>query len=654
MLFVVADALAGAAGHAAAAPALRLAAVFGDHMVLQRGQPVRLWGTGAPGRTVRAAIAGEQGFAPVDAAGRWQLQLPPLPAGGPHMLRVDDGSTQVHHGDILFGDVWLCGGQSNMAWPLEQSAGGGVEAARASLPAVRHLRVPARAGVQPASDIPAARWQPATPAVAGQFSAVGWHFAKRVHAETGIPVGLIHIAWNGSNLETWVRRAAALDDPDLAAAVRALPRDDADLATARAREVAARVASFQGDAPPVVATPDGPASDGGFADAAFDDGRWPTLAAPQPWESQGLAGLDGVVWYRRTVELTAAQAAGAATLHLAKVDDWDETWVNGEPVGATRHYDTPRRYALRAGLLKAGRNVIAVRVTDLGQGGGFHGSEQMLRLDTAAGPVPLAGRWRARVVRIAVAPTPEANDAPTLAHNTMVAPLAQLPVRGVLWYQGESNVARAERYAGAFRRLIVDWRLHFGQPVLPFLFVQLAPFGALRDDPNLASGWAALREAQQAALSLPATAMVVTTDAGDDDGDLHPKDKRTVGERLAGLALAMADPRRPAASGPVLRRVMPQGAAMVAEFDDHGLGLTARPAGAPLAGFAVAGADGRFHAAAAHIEGRRVVVSSPRVPEPVALRFGWADNPSRNNLVDGSGLPAAPFRSDGGAHGAAR
>lgn len=648
LLAMASEAAAQGATPATDLSAPRLAAPFGEHMVLQRDRPLLLWGRGEPGRTLQAVIATSQGRTRVGADGRWRLVLPALPAGGPHVLRLHDGHRQQDYADVLVGDLWLCAGQSNMAWPLALSAGGPAEAAAADAPQIRHLRVPTRASVQPAQDLPAAAWQRATPGTVGDFSAVGWHFARHVQAHQGVPVGLINVAWNGSMLETWVRRGAALDDPALAPAVRAQPADDAAFAAARAAEVLARVQRFQGSAPTPQARSDGPADDAGLHDPAFDHSLWPTLNAPETWEPQGLQGLDGVVWYRRELALSAAQAAGPAVLHLAKVDDWDETWVNGEPVGSTRRYDLPRRYPLRPGLLRAGRNVIAVRVTDLGQGGGLYGSADSLRLDTAAGPVSLAGPWRAQVLRIGLPPGPEANDGPSLAHNAMLAPLAGLSLRGVLWYQGESNVTRAERYGATFGRLIDDWRQHFGQPALPFLFVQLAPFGAPRPDPSQPSGWAALREAQASVLSRPGTGMAVTLDLGDADGDLHPKDKRNVGLRLAALALALDDPQRPRASGPALARLQRLGTALVAEFDTQGLGLSLRSAPsapAELLGFELAAADGPFRSAQARIDGNRVIVSHPLVAEPMALRYAWADNPVQANLVDGSGLPAAPFRA---------
>jgi sialate O-acetylesterase len=470
---------------------LSLAHVFGEHMVLQREQPIRLWGRGTPGLWAEAALAGRRARAQVGSDGRWQLSLDALPAGGPHALTVASGTESLQLADVVIGDVWLCGGQSNMAWPLAQSSDARRELAAAGVPQIRELRVPERASARPGADIAAARWVVATPATVGEFSAVAYHFARRLHAETGVAVGLVVAAWNGSPLETWLSRDAALGDDDLAAAARATPPDDAALAASRQRRLAA------------------------VAAAAAASGVAP------PWSSP-------------------------------------------------------------------------------------------------------------------------AHDAPSLAHNGMIYPLRQLALSGMLWYQGESNVVRAARYVGAFQRLIADWRRQFGQGDLPFLYVQLAPFGPLQRYAPGDSAWAELRDAQRQALALPGTAMAVTTDI-DRDGDLHPRDKRSVGERLARLALHLRDPRRPAA-GTVLRAVQRSGSTLRLQFDRDD--LATRPVGSALQGFALAGADRSFRAALARIEGRQVVVWHPDLADPVAVRFGWVDNPSSSNLVDGQGLPASPFRSD--------
>jgi sialate O-acetylesterase len=618
---------------------VRLAQVFGEHMVLQREQPLRLWGWATPGQTLAVQLAGHQASVRVPADGRWAVRLPALPAGGPHRLVVA-GDQRIELKDVLIGDVWLLGGQSNMEWPLSGTDTGAQDDASPQNAQLRHLRVPLRASLQPQADIAPADWAVAEAGKVGSFSAIGYHFARQMQLVQGVPIGLINTAWGGSHLETWVRREAALADSDLAGAVRALPADAATFAQSRRRQIEALLQRWQ----PGLPWKDADTSR--WPEAGDDvDAGWPTLQAPGVWEGQGLPDLDGVVWMRRRIELSAAQAAGAASLHLAKVDDCDEVWVNGQRVGGQCGHDQPRRYAVAAGLLRAGANWIAVRITDTGGGGGFHGDAATMRLDTAAGTVPLAGAWRARVAEPRVAAEPTANDAPTLAHNGLIAPLQGLGLRGVLWYQGESNTGRAAAYAGGFQRLIQDWRSQFQQAQLPFFFVQLASYLPLQNNRPGEGGWAELRDAQAQALKLPHTGMAVALDVGDAD-DIHPRNKRTLGQRLAALALHDMGLRPAPASGPRLAHSEIKGHELWLRFTATAGGLRPARTGEALRGFLLAGADRRFVAAQARIDGDHVVLSSPAVPAPVAARYAWVDYPSESNLVGGDGLPAAPLRSD--------
>jgi sialate O-acetylesterase len=617
---------------------VRLANVFGEHMVLQRDRPLRLWGEATPGQTLTVEFAGRQARTRVGADGRWRVQLPPLAAGGPYRLRVQ-GDQTVELDDVLIGDVWLMGGQSNMERVLALTDTGAQEAASPQNAQLRQLRVPTRASVHPEAEIAPAPWVVAEPGPVGDFGAIGYHFAHFMQAVQGVPIGLIQTAWGGSMLETWVRRDAALLDPDLAPAVRALPATNAAFSAALLQRLQQRVAAWQ------PGLPVGGADADAWSAANDIDSHWPTLQAPGLWEGQGLEDLDGVVWLRKQVELSAAQAAGAGELHLAQVDDCDETWVNGQRVGGQCGYDLPRRYALPAGLLRAGANWIAVRVTDTGGGGGFHGEAAEMRLDTAAGTVSLAGAWRARVERVEAAPYPAANVAPSLAHNGLIAPLQGLSVRGVLWYQGEENAPRAAAYAEGFKRLIQDWRRQFGDPDLPFLFVQLAAYSPeVYHEPG-AGVWAELRASQAAALSLPHTGMATAIDVGD-ALDVHPRNKRALGQRLAALALHELGLRAAPAGGPRLLGQELRGRELVLRFGGTAGGLRTARAGEPLRGFSLAGADRRWVPAEARFDGDRIVLRSAAVPAPVAARYAWADNPSEANIVGGDGLPLPPLRTD--------
>lgn len=609
----------------------RFATFFGDHMVLQRDRPLQVWGSGTAGESLQVEIAGLKASAMVASSGRWQLHLPPLPAGGPHELVLRSGATTTRVQDVLVGDLWLAGGQSNMEWNLARAEGGEREVAEVEDAQVRALRVPLTAALRPQAEIAPARWVPALGGAQRDFGAVGWFFARRLRAERGVPVGLVEVSWGGTHLETWTRREVALADPALSRFVRELPAGNAAFLRQRAQRLREQALRWQGGL--ALAGP-------GFAGwAAVDEAeaRWREVRVPGAWEGQGLPDFDGRVWFRRHLTLTAAQAAGAARLHLGTIDDCDETFVNAVFVGGHCRWNEPRHHALPAGLLHEGDNVIAVRVTDTGGAGGLYGDDAVLQLELADGSrVPLAGRWRARVEAPAEPKDMLPNDAPTLAFNGLVAPLAGLPLAGVIWYQGESNVGRASAYGPAFRRHIADWRRHFGRADLPFLFVQLASFLPLERNSLQGSPWAELRDAQRQALVLPHTGMVVATDVGDAN-DIHPRNKRAVGERLA--ALALGEP------GPALYRSM-----RLKDGEVHlrfeGGPLQPRAPGEALRGFTIAAADRQFVEAMARVEGDEIVVSSTSVARPVAVRFGWVDNPEQTNLVDRRGWPVSPFRTD--------
>lgn len=629
--------LAALLGAAAVQAAPQPAAIFADGMVLQRDQPIRVWGRAEPGEAITLHFAGATAHAQAGADGRFSATLPARPAGGPFELQLQ-GKTTVTLKDVLLGDVWLASGQSNMEWELRLAANGDREVAAANFPLIRERHVAHRTSLRLEDDLAPAPWRPALPPHAASFSAVAYFFAREVHRATGVPIGIVHSSWGGTHVETWTSASGHAYDPELAALVRRLPHDPASFGVMRRERFWAIARAWQGDGAPA------PADAALTAAPAFDDSAWKTLDAPRNWEEQGLDGFDGIVWARRAVELTPAQAAGAAELQLGAIDDCDETFVNGQRLGGNCQWDEARRYTLPAGLLKPGRNVIAVRITDTGGGGGFHGDAARLQLVTAAGTLPLAGPWRARVQAPLESSGPAPNDMPTLLYNGMVHPLRGLGLRGVIWYQGESNVGRAARYQQAFPALIQDWRRVFGQPALPFYFVQLASFLPLANNTLAGSPWAELREAQRlTALHVPHTGMAVAIDIGEAD-DIHPRNKQDVGRRLALQALAGVYGQAVHPHGPRFVKTEQRGAQIAVEFDAP-QGLQAR-GGGPLRGFAVAQGDGPFHPAQARIVGTRVVLESAAVAQPDVVRYGWFDNASEANLVGGDGLPASPFRTD--------
>jgi sialate O-acetylesterase len=644
---------------------VRVDALIGDHMVVQRDRPVRIAGDAAPGEEVRVTLGATKAANTKGGAnGRWSVTLPALPAGGPYTLRVR-GTNHLTFGDIWAGEVWVASGQSNMELPLLRSKGG-ADAAALGCSGLHLYTVSNPPAAAPAAKI-GGEWRACDAASAVGFSAVAFHFARELHRALGVPVGIIQAAVGGTPAEAWTPREALRADPALAPMVEALDRamNDKPSHDELAKKLRAwETKNFHQDQ----------ANRGeklGWARAG--GGKWETMQIPQLWEAAGQ-NIDGAIWFRREVTIPEAWGGAELTLSLGAIDDFDVTYWNGERIGATgeetpQYWSAPRRYQVPGRLVKVGRNVLAVRVFDHFGGGGFAGTPAQMNLrrsatasataaapgETAEAPLPLAGTWSYKIERKLKPAVADWNtrpkllgaddpSSPTVLWNALVAPYAGLPAAGVIWYQGESNVTRAAQYRALFPAMIRGWRAAWGDAKLPFLYVQLPNFeGEGPKPPAGESAWADLREAQALALREPKTAMAVALDIGE-ARDIHPREKQEVGRRLALAALKLVYARDTIASGPTYAAAVRDGAAIKVRFTNVAGGLTTSDGAAPR-GFLIAGADRVWKAADARIEGATVIVSSPDVAEPIAVRYGWADNPAAT-LRNQADLPAAPFRSD--------
>lgn len=617
---------------------VRLANIFADHMVLQRDMPIRVWGYAEPGEKIAVQFRKQSVQSVADGKGRWVAILNNETAGGPDVLRVR-GSSTIELQDVLVGEVWVCGGQSNMEWPLKETLNAGKELAGAQYPWLRHIKIPKLASFKSEDDIARGAWLIAAPEVAGDFSAVAYYFAKQLHAHLQVPIGLISVNWGGSQLESWLSPEGMQEHRELAAHVPMLPNSLESYRTTHRQKMAARVSAWQ------TSLPLNNAATSYWRMLDYDDTNWPYLNVPQYWEEQGLESLDGVVWYRKRIHLSARQSVRPATLHLGMIDDCDETWVNSDKLQKTCGWDQKRHYALSPGVLKVGDNVIALRVTDTGGGGGFHGQAKDVYLEIGGERIDLSGKWRARVEQIQEKDSLQHNDLPTILYKGMIHPIQGYSIRGVIWYQGETNVPRAAQYANTFPLLIRDWRRHWGQGDFPFYFVQLASYLPIANNNLQSSPWAELRESQRLALGVPNTAMAVTTDIGD-EYDIHPRNKADVGYRLALQALRSAYGRDLVASGPLYLSHRIQGHEIILNFAEIGSGLATRVPGDSMRGFTIAGKNQKFMHAHARIEGEKLIVWHEALSKPEAVRYGWVNNPSEANLVNREGLPASPFRTD--------
>jgi len=619
---------------------LRPGPLFSDGMVLQRDRPIPVRGTADPGETVTVSFQGASVSRRTDDTGHWQIDLPASAAGGPYTLTIEGARETVTLEDVLVGDVWLCSGQSNMEWVVEYSMNAAAEIALATDTGIRHFKVPRSWSATPAEELVGGSWQPADSDHVGDFTAVGYFFARQLRRDIDVPVGLVNSTWGGSRIEAWMSaRSLEMGSQDVERVLEQEKQYEQEIRTA--------IEALVGTAPDQERGLVGDRAP--WADPALDDSSWSDITVPSLWESQGYEGMDGVAWYRTTFQLTEEEAHAGVVLGLGAIDDSDISWVNGHEIGRTENaWTEPRVYEVPPEFLVPGRNVIAIRVEDPQGGGGIHGHPSLLYVEVAGQRRSLAGIWRFAVDRFTVNLEDHKRVLPTLLYNAMLAPLQRYPIRGILWYQGESNADTLEdalAYGDLFVDMIRDWRHSWQDDELPFVWAQLANFNPPPTEP-VDSAWARMRESQSSALTLPRTEQAVLIDVGE-ALDIHPRDKQAVGYRLALAARAVAYGEDIVGSGPTYRGHTLRGDRIEIAFDHVGEGLVARdPAGVSLRGFAIAGADRQFVWANASIEGDRVIVWSPEVTAPVAVRYGWADNPAGANLYNRSGLPAAPFRTD--------
>ncbi len=616
--------------------------LFQDHAVLQRDQPITVWGHAAPGTPVTVTFAAQNVTTQPDAAGRWRATLRPLAAGGPYQMTVRAGRRTQTLQDLQMGDVWLCSGQSNMELPVWRALNADGEIAAAAHPSIRMFMVPKHAATSPQEHFhDAAAWAPVTSETVRDFSAACYYFARDLQKAVSVPMGLIQAAWGGSRIEAWTSAQALRAQGGLGQALDMLALHGRDPAAANRRWGehwqqwwTARPETAAGDTP---------------WQPNPGDATWlpapATLGAWERWGVPALADYNGMVWYRSQVTLTAAQAAQGATLELGPVDETDMTWVNGVEVGSQYAPGQARSYPLPPGLLKAGTNHVVINVLDTWADGGLGGPASAYALRFGDGTrVALDARWQYRA-----APGP---DAPPLApwhaatglstlYNGMIAPLGHIGLRGVAWYQGESNTGDGRGYAPRLRTLRDDWRRQFGAHT-PLLIVQLAGYGQPTVAP-VESGWAEVRDAQRrVAAEDPQSGLAVAIDIGD-AYDIHPPNKQELGRRLARLARHVAHGEAGLSpSGPTARGATRTSSGVIVHFDDVSGALVTTGALRPI-GFELCTADGSpCTYAEAELDGHDIVLRGPAAQTSTRVRYCWADGPVCT-LRDRSGAPAGPF-----------
>lgn len=626
----------------------QLAQVFGNDMVIQREKPLKIWGKDKPGSEITVQMGNQEKTTQSDEAGNWMVILKPFSTkDGPLQLTVK-GTKTINFKDILVGEVWVCSGQSNMEMPMKGSWASvfdaDAEVAAADYPNIRLFTVEKSANIIAVDTFQTTGWKKCTPENIPNFSAVAYYFGRKIYNETGIPVGLIHTSWGGTVAEAWTSSETLKKMPDFKAEVEAiekLPLDRKEQDVIFNKEFVKYQKLIRIKDPGMTET------DTVWNRPDINDNNWKVMVLPTVWEATEVGNFDGIIWFRRHVNIPEKYAGKPARLNIGPCDDLDITWFNGVIVGQGTTWDQPRKYEVPAHLVKAGNNVIVVRVQDNQGGGGIWGDKKDYSLVIGDDfNVPLDGPWKyaigVDILAIPKAPQPSwSPNRPSVLYNAMIHPLLPITIRGAIWYQGESNSSRAYQYRSLFSNMIKDWRTKWEIGDFPFYFVQLASYMPVQDEPN-ESEWAELREAQAFALQLPNTGMAVTTDIGNTD-DVHPRNKKDVGIRLALHALKNDYGKDIFADGPIFGDAEFSGRQVIIHFMNPEVGF--EPKGKSLKGFAVAGKDKVFHWAKAKIVKNSVIVWNPKVQKPASVRYNWADNPL-GRLTNSDGILAPPFRSD--------
>ncbi len=609
--------------------------IFGDKMVLQRGKLNTIWGWSDVGDNVRVQIGDTTATATAGADHRWQVKIQPPAAGGPYTLKIS-GHQTAELRDVLVGDVWICGGQSNMGLSLSAVQNGEAEVKAADYPKIRFFSVAPHPAYHRTETVEGA-WKAVAPDTAAQVSAVAYYFARRVQQDIHVPIGLVVDALGGTPAESWTSAAALAPLKDFDVPLEEVRH----LASANAPEYGNYIMHWYDEY-------DLGQREDWFA-SRVDDSSWKAVNVPGGFSELGVPDDPAVVWFRREVTLPDPLPSGRSAIFLGSIQRMDTVYINGNSVGGSAWVENPRIYPVHDGVLKPGRNVIAIRVLKTEPHGGFLSKPEDLHLTLGDHTtIPLAGIWKAKLSVDARPPHPLPIGyenwpvMPSVLYQGMLAPVAPLAITGAIWYQGEQNSDRGYQYRKILPAMIADWRTLFGQGDFPFYIVSLPAFKARSDTP-VDDSWAETRESQAiAAAKVPNSCLAVTIDTGD-PANLHPKDKQPVGDRLARCALAKHYGVKIASSGPTLASVdrMPGAIRLHLAHADGGLVIK----GAKLQEFSIAGVDHKWHWADARIEGNTVILSSPSVPEPLQARYAWQGNPQAT-LFNGAGLPAGPFRTD--------
>lgn len=613
-------------------------------MILQRNTKLKIWGWADPGESVMVSFRGRDYQATANDEGEWMVILDPQLPGMPAQMDIS-ASNHITLSNILFGDVWLCSGQSNMThafnrWQEEYAT----EIAESENSKIRQFYVPTTAVLTgPLQDIPGQEWKEANPENLLNFTVVGYFFAKKLYDRYQVPQGIIMSCVGGTRIEAWTSEDGFKEFPEQ------LETIEKNKDTEYVERVNAAAKADRESNPPIQTVDAGLAGEIKWFDPNFKPLNWKPINIPGYWEDQGIRNLDGVVWYRREIDIPESLAGKRALVKLGRIRNADDLYVNGQRVGGTGYEYPQRRYTIPPDILKPGKNLFVVRVSNQWGPGGFI-PDKPYQVEIEDHIIDLKGLWHYRVGEV-YRPSPQykqginAQSQPASLFNGMIAPLTNYSIRGALWYQGESNAGEPDAYREYLPNLVENWRHEFDNPDLSFLIAQLPRYMEV-DYLPVTSNWALMREVQMdTALEMKNVGTGINIDLGEWN-DIHPGRKKPVGERLALRAMELSyGDNSLVPSGPIFNSQKIVGDKIELSFDYVGSGLVSNN-GEKLAHFAIAGKDKKFVWADAKIDGDKVVVWSDEVPEPEYVRYAWADNPDFANLGNEEGLPASPFRTD--------
>ncbi len=620
---------------------IKLPRLISDGAVLQRDAKIKLWGWASINEAVSLHFKNKVYTTHANGSGRWEFVIPAQPSGGPFDLMFK-GTNEVTIHDVLFGDVWVCSGQSNMELTMDRVKDIYSHViANSENQNIRQFLVPDKYDFKNEHvDLEGGDWQSANPKNLLSFSAVAYFFAKEIYEKEHVPIGLINAALGGSPVEAWMSEDALISFPKLHDECLKFKNDEFihDIETSDNKRMKDWYEELDSKDPGILSSPK-------WTDPKLDDNEWTEMALPGFWaDTPLLKNVNGSVWFRRKFNVPKSLTKEPASLWLGRIVDQDSVFVNGKFIGTTGYQYPPRKYTINQGILNEGENLIAIRVINNSGRGGFVPDKPYF----IAGPqdtINLTGLWRYKLgaAMPALAGPTAIRWKPTGLYNKMISPLLTFPIKGVIWYQGESNTKLADEYRKLFPALILSWREKWKQGDFPFLFVQLANFMEVKTAPS-ESDWAALRDAQLHTLAVSKTGMAVAIDLGEWN-DVHPLNKLDVGKRLAIIAQHLAyNNRKIIYSGPIYQSAKVVRSKIEISFFNVGSGLIAE--GGELKYFSIAGVDKKFVWAKAKIEGDKIMVWSDEVVSPAFVRYAWADNPQGANLYNKEGLPASPFTSE--------